>query len=44
MRFYLAGTKAGVTSLSGQMYFIMTTMVTYQVPITLRALKKKDSI
>lgn len=41
-RFYLVGTKAGVMSLSGQMYLIMTTMVTYQVPITLRALQSKN--
>lgn len=40
---YLTGTKLGVTSLSGQMYFIMTTMVTYQVPITLRALQRKNN-
>lgn len=43
-RFYLDGTKAGVTSLSGQMYLMMTTMVTYQVPITLRALQSKRSV
>lgn len=42
-RFYLDGTKAGVTSLSGQMYLTMTTMVTYQVPITLKALQSVKS-
>lgn len=36
---HLVGAKTGVISLSGQMYFMMTTMVTYQVPITLSALQ-----
>lgn len=36
---HLVEPKPGVTSLSGQIYFIMTTTVTYQVPSTLKALQ-----
>lgn len=42
-RAHLVVPKLGVNSLSGMKYFIMTTMVTYQVPITLSALQPRTS-
>lgn len=37
---YLVGISTGTSSLSGQMYLMMMTAVTYHVPITLRELQE----